>query len=192
MDNNEEQVVVEAITLKQFAQSLAGQEVRGTPVGIAYPVIKREQVSGQEPAKHRVRISFDFDVTCNSGPILNSHNDDDIKAHDLALLKSFLVANRGKLLDMMVDRIVSKLAWHPEAFLEDFLPQLDLNTRTLFKPAIEALDSKEKQYWHRQEEETDNGLTDWFNYCTEGIFNCFEATFIKSSYEIVSQDKQAS
>lgn len=183
---SEEEVVVEAITLEQFAQSLTGQEVRGTPVGIAYPVIKREQVSGQELAKHRVRVSFDFDVTCNSGPVINLTYDEG-GTMSMALLKSFLVANKGKLLDMMVDRIASKLAWHPEAFLIEFLSQVDTNTRTLFKPAIEALDSEEKQYWHEQEEETDNGLADWFDYCVEEIFNCFEATFIKSSYEVINE-----
>src|SRR5579863_1710569 len=102
---------------------------------------------------------------------------------DMALLKSFLVADKGKLLDMMVDCIGTKLGMHScETFMLEFLPQVNTEPHELFRPAIEALESDEKQYWKAQDEaEPDMRYGDILSLCTESIFECFSAEFVKSS-----------
>lgn len=121
---------------------------------------------GQELAKHRVRVSFDFDVRCNSGPVVNESYDEG-GAMDMALLKSFLVADRGKLLDMMVDAIGVKLGMHScETFMLEFLPQVSTEPHELFSPAIDKLPLEEdvKQYWIEVDEDEPK---DYLSLCTE-------------------------
>src|SRR4051794_1539043 len=87
---------VEAISFSQFMRAIAGKEVEGVPTGeIAYPVKKVEPIAGTEMYKKRVRVSFDFDVTCNDKPVYKLTGDEG--AMVAALLKSFLVADKAKL-----------------------------------------------------------------------------------------------
>lgn len=182
----EEELTVESLTKEQLLQSLAGQEVHGIPVGTAYPVPRREPVPGQELAKHRVRVSFYFDVMCNDGPIRNSSDTSDIP-YDLALLKSFLEADKESLLHMLADAIVSKLALNsPESFTEAFLPQAkDIDSHDLFKAAIDALDGEFGKYWRETRDEKELVWGDTLlSLATEELFNCFNAEFVSSSYQI--------
>jgi hypothetical protein len=159
------------------------------------PVAEREPQDsvvepGQELAKHRVRVSFDFDVTVNSEPVANESYDEG-GSMDMALLKSFLVANKGKLLMMMVDAIGQKLGMHScETFMHEFLPQVNIESKGLFGSAIEALEGDERQYWReiRDEPDTEPGWGDYITVQTEELFKCFSAEFAKSSYEVV-EDK---
>ncbi len=142
-------------------------------------------MTGEELLKQRVRVSFDFDCICNTGPIINSIKDDDVKAHDLALLKSFLAADKDKPLMMMVDKIGAELGYHPDAFMEDFLPQVSVEPHELFKSAIDQLEGTEATLWREvQDEPRDPKYGDVLSLCTEGIFETFEATFISSSFEV--------
>jgi hypothetical protein len=144
----------------------------------------------QELLKQRVRVSFDFDITCNTAPIINSGSNDAAKAYDMALLKSFLVADKGKLMMLMVDQIGMKLGYHPESFMEDFLPQVNVEPHELFKPAINALADNEKQFWQEVERDTEIiEHTSCLSLSTEGIFECFEATFKNSSYRLLGEQE---
>jgi hypothetical protein len=179
---------VEVIDLTQLMQALTGEEVQGTPTAeITYPVTKPEQVPGQELAKQRVRVSFEFEVTCNTSPILNSHNDADVKAHDMALLKSFLLT--PQMIHMLVDCIGSKLGYHPESFMQEFLPQIDTECHKLFSTAIGRLQDDEFIYWRDIAVAPKlSAYEDLLSICTEQIFECFNAEFVKSSYEVVEDE----
>src|SRR5882672_10260259 len=108
-----EEGTTEVIDLTQLIQVLTGQEVRGVPTAeITYPVKEVEPVPGTELFKQRVRVIFEFDVACNDGPIINASDDTEAIGHDLALLKSFLTADKSRPLDMMVDCIGQKLGMH--------------------------------------------------------------------------------
>jgi hypothetical protein len=154
------------------------------------PVVEQERKPEQELLKQRVRVSFEFDVTCDSGPVANESYDEG-GTMDMALLKSFLVANKGKLLDMMMDCIGQKLGMHScETFMLEFLPQVNTVPRKLFNAAIEKLEGDERQYWCEAAtpSDIDSPLEDYLELCTESIFKCFSAEFAKSSYEVV-EDK---
>jgi hypothetical protein len=176
----------EVINLTQLMQVLTGEEVQGTPIAeITYPAVKQERKPGQELAKHRVRVSFDFDVTVDSGPVANESYDEG-GTMDMALLKSFLVADKGKLLDMMVDCIGTKLGMHScETFMHEFLPQVNIETHELFKPAIDALDGDEGEFWREGRDEPGDYYRDWMSLWTEEIVKCFSAEFVSSSYETI-------
>src|SRR5438445_2593021 len=111
------------------------------------PVTTLDQ-PGTELFKRRVRVTFEFDVACTDEPIVNASDDTVAIAHDIALLKSFLVADKAKLLDMMVDCIGQKLGMHStETFMREFLPQVNVEAHGLFGPAIDALDGEPGEYW---------------------------------------------
>lgn len=176
----------EIIDLTQLMQSLTGQEVRGKPTAeISYPAPKRELVPGQELSRHRVRVSFEFDVECNTGPILSTGNDDDVKAYDLGLLKSFLQTD--KALDLMVDAIGSQLGLNsPETFVQTFLPQIDTNCHTLFDNAIDGLSGEHVEYWRDiRDAPQPSSYETLLSICTEEVVECFKAEFVSSSYGIV-------
>jgi len=146
----------------------------------------------QELAKHRVCVSFEFDVVCNTSPILSSSNDDETKAHDLALLKSFLTADNEKLLIMLVDRIACEMGMNSvETFLWRFLPEINTKCRQLFSKAIDALSGNERRYWQEAATPSDlDGLfEDYLEECTEELFECFSAQFVGSSYQVVKESK---
>ena len=129
-----------------------------------------------ELMKHNVRVSFEFDVTCNDEPIGNSRN-------DLALLKSFLTADKTMLLHMMVDAISTQIGLNStETFVKTFLCQIDTNSHVLFSKAIEALRGDEGEYWR---EEVDSQWPDVLTLATEKLFECFSAQFVSSKFEVV-------
>lgn len=159
-------------------------------VGPARVTPKQGRKPGQELAKHRVRVSFDFDVTCDSGPVVNESYDEG-GTMDMALLKSFLVADKGKLLDMMVDAIGMKLGMHScETFMHEFLGQADVyNTPELFRPAIEQLRGEAGQFWaDLWDRAVGVPPDDTLNLCTEELFECFNAEFVSSSYDVVYEE----
>ena len=181
----EQEGSTETLTFDQFIQEMKKSgSVQGTPVGIT----KRELVPGKERIKKRVRVSFDFDVTVNDAPIRNSDND--AIGYDLALLASFLTTDKTKLLHMLVDAIATELGLHsPESFVAQFIPQLDINSHNLFSTAIDALRGDHGAYW-RDIAEAEK-FEDWqslLDVCTEHIFKCFEAEFIKSQFMILEGD----
>lgn len=152
---------------------------------MAYPAPKREPVPGQELLKQRVRVSFEFDVVCNDGPVRNLSYDEG-GTIDMALLKSFLTADKGKLLDLMVDNIGQKLGMHScETFIHEFLPQVSTECHELFRPAIEALEGEDRTSWDEICKEPDTQWGDYLSLCTEEIVECFKAEFVSSSYETI-------
>jgi hypothetical protein len=154
------------------------------------PVVEQERKPGQELLKQRVRVSFDFDVTCDSGPVDNESYDEGGQM-DMALLKSFLVADKGKLLDMMVDAVGQKLGMHgSETFMLEFLPQVNIESKELFGPAIEKLEGDERQYWREGRDEPGDYYRDWMSLWTEEVIKCFRAEFVKSSYEVVEDESK--
>jgi|SRR5579859_218447 len=134
---------------------------------------------GQELLKQRIRISFDFDVTCNDAPI---HNDQ--AKYDLALLLSFLTADKEMLLHMMVNACTNALEVH-ESFVDEFLPRVNTNSHHLFEPAIDALHGDEYEYWQEAKEDA-LPWGDMLSLATEDLFKCFSAEFVESSFEVVS------
>jgi hypothetical protein len=141
-----------------------------------------------ELLRQRVRVSFDFDVISNDGPIRNSSDNEETKQHDLALLNSFLAADKTKLLHMMMDAIGTEIGLNStESFMEQFLPDIDTNTHVIFEKAIDALSGDARDYWRETREEEDLPWGDVLSLATEKIFECFEADFVSSSYGIVGE-----
>ncbi len=139
-----------------------------------------------ELSRHRVRVSFDFDVVCNDEPVCKLSYDEGGTV-DLALLTSFLVADKGKLLMMLADKIGCELGLDsPESFIAAFLPQVIGSTASLFRPAIDALTGENRLAWDEICNEPDTKWGDYLTLCTEKIFECFSADFVNSSYEEVS------
>ena len=185
MDNKPQELQCETITFEQFKQAMAGQEVQGTPVCTAYPVPQREPVPGQELLKHRVRVSFDFDVTCNDAPICNASADEQSTQYSLALLQSFLEADKESLLHMMVDTIATQLGYNgAEGFIATFLPQICTESHKLFDKAIDGLSGDIGEHWRELRDDARDEYKDWFGYCTEELYECFNAKFVESSFEI--------
>jgi len=178
----------EIIDLTQLMQALTGQEVRGKPTAeISYPVPKREPVPGQELSRQRVRVSFEFDVSVNTSPILSTGNDDDVKAHDLALLKQFLQTPAA--MTLMVDTIGAQLGLNSaETFVETFLSQIDTNSHVLFSKAIAELSGDEGEYWRDIRDAPMPNEDDLLSLCTEEVVECFSAEFAGSSFEM-AEDK---
>jgi len=145
-------------------------------------------VQGSELIKHRVRVSFDFDVTCNDGPIRNSRDDEAEKQYDLALLNSFLTADKTKLLHMMVDAIGTEIGLNStESFMAQFLPEIDTNSHFLFGPAIDALRGDAGKYWRETNEEDVLPWGDVLTLATEKLFECFNADFVNRNYEAIGE-----
>jgi hypothetical protein len=88
---------------------------------------------------------------------------------------------------MMVDKIGSVLGWHPDAFMDEFLSQVNVECHELFKPAIDALEGNEGEYWRDIRDATIPDEGDLLSLCTEEIVECFSAEFVSSSYEIVEE-----
>ena len=148
----------------------------------------------KELMKQRVRVSFDFDVTCNIDPIRNSGSNNNAKLYDLALLDSFLTTDKEKLLHMLVETIGAELGLNsPESFVAQFLPQIDTNSHVLFDKAIDALRGDAGDYWREAREDDDLPWGIVLSLATEKIFECFEAKFVSSSYEFAgdNSDEQA-
>ena len=187
-----DELIVEHITFEQFKQVMAGEEVRGIATGeMAYAVEKQEPVIGQDLATHRVRVSFDFDVTCNDASIHSAGNDDETTTYDLALLRSFLVADEERLLHLLVDACAIQLGLNSvESLIAAYLPQLKTESHHLFRKAIDELSGDEYIHW-RDVEEDDYQL--WgetvMQLATEQIFECFSAQFVKSSFKIVEEEQ---
>jgi hypothetical protein len=179
----EQEGYTETLTFEQFMQ-----EMKCPGRVQSAPVVKQEPAPGAELLKRRVRVSFDFDVTVNDAPIRNAG--EDAIGYDLALLQSFLKADKTKLLHRMVDTIATQLGLNsPETFIAQFLPQVDTNSHILFSEAIDALSGEHGAYW-RDIAETKK-LEDWQSYldiCTEKIFKCFEAKFVKSQFQTIEGD----
>lgn len=178
----------ESISGEQFLQEMMhpGSVPHGKPVYDTCVVTKRDPIPGEDLLEQTVRVSFDFKIKVNDSKIRNSGSNAEMKAYDMALLKSFLTADKDKLLMLMVDKVGSELGWHPDAFMEDFLSQVSTEPHQLFKPAIDALTGNEKQFWQEIEQNTEIiEHTSCLSLATEDIFECFKATFISSSYEVV-------
>lgn len=189
MNDNPQGIPVEAITLQQFKQAMSDQEVQGTPSGTAYPVLQREPVPSQELAKHRIRVSFDFDVVCNDAPIRDASDDEQSALYSLALLKSFLITDKEKLLHLMVDTIGNELGFNSaETFVATFLPQIHTESHKLFDKAIDGLSGDIGEHWRELRDDPRDEYKDWFGYCTEEIYECFSAKFIKSSFEVIGDN----
>jgi hypothetical protein len=187
--HNPQELQCETITFEQFKQAMLGQEVHGTPVCTAYPVLQRESAPGQELAKQRVRVSFDFDVTCNDWSIRNASTDEQETQYSLALLQSFLVADKESLLHLMVDTIGSQLGLNsPESFIALFLPQLDVRVQYLFNKAIDELSGDTGKHW-RELRDDPVLYGDWFGYSIDDLCACFSAKFIESSFEVIGGDQ---
>jgi hypothetical protein len=136
----------------------------------------------------RVRVTFEFDVTCNSEPIINSDNDEDVQAHDLALLRSFL--QTPQFIDMLVDKIVDELCMYaPETFVRRFFPQINTECHQLFGKAIEQLSDENEEYWRDIRDAPKVSYETLLSICTEQILECFKAKFVSSSYEIAESAK---
>lgn len=153
----------------------------------AFIVPKRQLVPGTERLRQRVQVSFDFYVIVNDAPIHNSINDANMCAHDLALLQQFLVADKTRLLEMMVDAISIELGMNSsETFMDKFLGQGNFNSdefeQRLFGPAIDQLEGEHFAFWQ-------DVRTDWLSLCTENIFKCFSAEFVSSSYEFAGEEE---
>jgi hypothetical protein len=189
MDN--EEVTVESLTYEQFLQEMSHPgSVQGTPAGTAFVIKKREPIPGTELLKKRVRVSFDFDVIVNDGPIINSGNDEDIKTHDLALLQQFLVADKDKLLEMLAYEAGLELGLNScETFVETFLPQIEYSNdgmdQYIFGSAIAQLQGPSGEYWTDIEADTYAAHPDLLGLCTETLFECFKAEFVSSFFELV-------
>lgn len=140
----------------------------------------------REMFKHRVRVIFEFDVTCSCEPILNSGNDEDVQAHDMALLKSFLLT--PQLLDRMIDAIGCEMGFNsPESFIQQFFPQINTDCHKLFNRAINELQGDEWDYWKDIRDAPKVGYETLLSICTEAIFECFRAKFVNSKYEVINE-----
>jgi hypothetical protein len=182
----EEGQVVETISFEQFKQALLGEEIHGTPIGTAYPIPKREKVAGQELLKRRVRLSFEFDVSCNDGPIINLH-DPVGTIQDRALLTSFLVADQDRLQDMLMYCAAIELGLDsPETFIELFVQHSTL-AQHLFRPAIDTLTGNAGNYWRAVRVTEDHQWGSVLSLATEDLFDCFKAEFVKSDFAVVSE-----
>jgi hypothetical protein len=150
-----------------------------------------DKQEGTNLLKQRVRVSFDFDVTCNNGPIRNSGSNNNAKLYDLELLNSFLTTDKTKLLHMMVEAIATQLGLDgPETFIETFLGQIDTNSHILFSPAIDALRGDARDYWRETREESDLPWGDALTLSTEKLFECFTAQFVKSKFQAIDGDSE--
>jgi len=139
--------------------------------------------------KQRVRVSFEFDVTCNDEPIRNFRDDAAERQYELALLNSFLTTNKTKLLHMMVDAIGTEIGLNStESFMAQFLPEIDTNSHVMFGPAIDALRGEAGQYWRKTNEEDVLPWGDVLTLETEHIFECFNAEFVGSRFHTIDED----
>jgi hypothetical protein len=174
----------ESITLEQFVQEMLHPVKHDTEQLVTH---REPAKPGVELFKQRVRVTFEFDVACNSEPILNTGNDDDVKAHDIALLKSFLMT--PQLVDMLVDKIGCELGLNsPESFIQRFLPTLNTECHSLFSKAIETLTDENGKHWRGIRDY--QGTNDLLSICTESIFECFSAQFVSSSYETIHTEEE--
>jgi len=148
------------------------------------------RAQGTELLKQRVRVSFDFDVICNDGPVHNSGNDDDdVKQYDLALLRSFLSADKEKLLHMLVDAIGAEMGLNStDSFMRQFLPEIDINSHVLFSKAIGGLCGDVGDYWRETRDDSDLPWGEVLTLATEKLFECFKAEFVKSSYTVIGEN----
>lgn len=195
MNDNSQGIPVEAITLQQFKQAMSGQEVQGTPVGTAYPVrtdlpvLHQKPIPGQERLKHRIRVSFDFDVTCNDSPIHDATDDEQETLYSLALLQSFLVTDQEKLLHLMIDTVGNELGFNSaETFVATFLPQIHTESHKLFDKAIDGLSGDIGKHWRELRDDARDEYKEWFGYCVEEIFECFKAKFVNSHFEVIGDN----
>lgn len=139
---------------------------------------------GQELLKRRIRLSFDFDITCNDGPIVNSC--DETKEYDIALLKSFLTTER--LIDMLVSCAEIELGVDcPEIFMEAFYATTDTYVHYLFGQAINQLEGEQREYWQGIRDSEDVPWGGVLSLATEKLYECFTAEFIKSTFQIVEE-----
>ena len=142
-----------------------------------------------ELMRQRVRVSFDFDVCCNNDTIREFGNNSSAKLYDLALLDSFLVADKPKLMHMMVDAIGTELGLDSsETFVETFLPQIDTNSHVLFSRAIDALRGDTGNYWRETRAEDQLPWGDVLTLATEQILKCFSAKFVASKFQTIDGD----
>ncbi len=189
MNDNPQKLQCETITLQQFMQALSGQEAHGTPACTAHPVPQREPASGQERLKHRIRVFFDFDVTCNDSPIHDATDDEQETLYSLALLQSFLVTDQEKLLHLMIDTVGNELGFNSaETFVATFLPQIHTESHKLFDKAIDGLSGDIGKHWRELRDDARDEYKEWFGYCVEEIFECFKAKFVNSSFEVLGDN----
>jgi hypothetical protein len=185
----QEGLPAERVSFWQLAQYLTGEEVQSVPTGgIAYPVVEREREPGQDIFKQRVRVSFEFDCSVNSEPIMSTSNDSDVKAHDIALLTQFL--HTDKAIELMVDKIGAVLGMDcDETFIQTFLSQIDTDCHSLFGQAIAELSGENGEYWRDiRDGATVKRPDDLLSICTEEVIKCFMAKFVSSSFEIVEDE----
>jgi len=150
------------------------------------PVLKRETCT--DLLRQRVRVSFDFEITCNDEPIRNSRDDETEKQYNLALLRSFLTADKTKLLHMMVDAIGTEIGMNSnETFMETFLPEIDINSHVLFSEAIDGLSGDAGEYWREARDDSNLSWGDILTLSTEKLFACFNAEFVSSSYGMIGE-----
>lgn len=142
-----------------------------------------KEVPGTDLLKRRVRLTFDFDITCNDGPILNSISSD--KEYDIALLKSFLTTER--LAYLMVDCAATELGLNSLlTFMETYFPDIDTYAHYLFGQAINQLKGKEREYWiEARDDDQDLPWGDVLSLSTEKLYECFKADFVESTFQIV-------
>lgn len=173
-----------SITWDQFIEEMLSPTIPDTEPIKAQPIKNIEPFRNNGLAKHRIRVSFDFDVTCDDGAILNSGNDEDVKAHDLALLKSLL--QTPQLIDILVDMIGTELGLNGcETFMARFLPQVSTNCHYLFSDAIDRLSGENATYWRDIRDAPKVRHESLLSMCAEHIFECFGAKFVNSSYEVI-------
>lgn len=173
----------------QYLQSLLGKEVQSGSFKTYLSAPQCAPAPGNELLKHRIRVSFDFDVTCNDSPIHDATDDEQETLYSLALLKSFLVADKEKLLHLMVDTIGNELGFNSaETFVATFLPQIRTESHKLFDKAIDGLSGDIGKHWRELRDNPDDEYSDWFGFCTEELYECFNAKFVNSDFEVIGDN----
>lgn len=144
--------------------------------------------AGTELYRQRIRVSLDFDVTVNDGKIVNSGNDAEVKAFDLALLKRFLVADQAMLRLMLAYQVALNIAWRNAEDIEEWLlgSIMEANyERRLYGPAIDTMEGPEGEYWRETRALPPDKYGDALSICTEYISECFQAQYVDSRVEMI-------
>jgi hypothetical protein len=132
--------------------------------------------------KKRYRITLDFELTADDNAIVSSLSDDDVKRWDLALLQQF-VKDSDAVRHLAVEYIALDMGfWTPED-VEGHLGVGDKDRQETFKPSIALLPDDVREAW--QEMQNDPEID--FEWCLEGVTDCFETTLVDSKIEEIKE-----
>ena len=128
---------------------------------------------------------LDFELIVNDNAIIESGNADEVKQWDLALLHQF-IKDEQSMQYLAAEYIALDMGfWTPED-VEKRLGIGDKSQQETFNPSIEALPDDVRDVWQSMinDPEVD------FNWCLEGVTNCFDTKLIETHIEEVKENEE--